>query len=188
MPAHPISKPERSYDNAYTSKDKFHALPLLKYESKLEGFTEISLIIKRMYGILERQFKKYYQLASSKKSATGQTLLEILENRLDNAVYRLNLAKSRPQARQLVSHGHVLVNGKKVTISSYNVKIGDVISLSAKAANLNFIKKLQEETKDAKLPSWLAKKATVGKVVARPKRDEQDLAINESLIVEYYSR
>src|SRR3989338_6696326 len=97
--------------------------------------------VKRMYGILERQFKKYYQLASSKKSATGQTLLEILENRLDNAVYRLNL-----------------------------------------------IKKLKEETKDAKLPSWLAKKATVGKVVARPKRDEQDLAINESLIVEYYSR
>src|SRR3989338_6781441 len=136
----------------------------------------------------QRAAKSFRNMASSKKSATGQTLLEILENRLDNAVYRLNLAKSRPQARQLVSHGHVLVNGKKVTISSYNVKIGDVISLSAKAANLNFIKKLQEETKDAKLPSWLAKKATVGKVVARPKRDEQDLAINESLIVEYYSR
>jgi small subunit ribosomal protein S4 len=144
--------------------------------------------VKRIYGVLERQFKKYYQLASSKKSATGQTLLEILETRLDNTLYRLNLAESRPQARQLVSHGHVLVNGKKVTIPSYNVKIGDVIALSAKTANLNFIKNLQEDTKGAKLPSWLAKKATVGQVVAKPKREDLDATINESLIVEYYSR
>src|SRR3989304_8112643 len=77
---------------------------------------------KRMYGIFERQFQKYYFMASRKKAATGEALLSILETRLDNVVYRLNLAKSRPQARQLVSHGHVLVNGKKVTISFYNVK------------------------------------------------------------------
>jgi len=144
--------------------------------------------VKRMYGIFERQFKKYYKMASSKKSATGEALLAILEMRLDNIIYRLNLAKSRQQARQLVSHGHVLVNGKKVTIPSYNVKIGDIISLSAKAANLNFIKKLQEDTKDSKIAIWLEKKATVGKVVAKPSREDLDAEINENLIVEYYSR
>ena len=143
---------------------------------------------KRMYGIYERQFKKYYFLASRKSVATGEALLQILETRLDNVIYRLNLAKSRQQARQLVSHGHVQVNGQKVTIPSFNVKIGDVISLSAKASNLNFIKKLQEETKDEKLPEWLTKKATVGKIVALPKREDLTADINENLIVEYYSR
>src|SRR3990167_2935250 len=107
--------------------------------------------VKRMYGLLERQFKKYYQLASSKRSLTGEALLELLERRLDNVVYRLNLARSRAQARQLVSHGHISVNEKKMTIPSYNVKIGDVIALSAQAANLDFIKKLTEETKETKL-------------------------------------
>lgn len=144
--------------------------------------------VKRMYGVFERQFQKYYFLASRKKAATGQALLEILETRLDNVVYRLNLAKSRQQARQLVSHGHVQVNGRKVTIPSYNVKIGDIISLSAKASNFNFIKKLQEETKEEKLPEWLTKKATVGKIVTSPKREDLTMDINENLIVEYYSR
>ena len=143
---------------------------------------------KRMYGIYERQFKKYYFLASRKKEATGEALLQILETRLDNVIFRLNLAKSRQQARQLVSHGHVQVNGQKVTIPSFNVKIGDVIALSAKASNLNFIKKLQEETKDEKLPQWLIKKATVGKIVAMPKKEDIGIDINENLIVEYYSR
>src|SRR3989344_1834243 len=118
--------------------------------------------VKRMYGLLERH--------------------------LDNVVYRLNLARSRAQARQLVSHGHISVNGKKMTIPSYNVKIGDVIALSAQTANLDFIKKLTEETKETKLPSWLRKKATVGKIEAMPKRDELEADINEKLIVEYYSR
>jgi len=144
--------------------------------------------VKRMYGVLERQFRKYYNLASKKKAATGDVLLEILETRLDNLVYRLNLARTRTQARQLVSHGHVLVNEKKVTIPSYNVKIGDVISLSAKAANLNFVTKLTEDTKDAVLPSWITKKATVGKIVSMPRRDDIQDQIDERLIVEYYSR
>ncbi|MCR4324556.1 MAG: 30S ribosomal protein S4 [Candidatus Curtissbacteria bacterium] len=144
--------------------------------------------VKRMYGILERQFAKYYKMAAGKKVATGEALLSILETRLDNVVYRLNLASSRSQARQLVSHGHVLVNGKKVTIPSFNVKIGDVISLSTKTANLDFIKKLIEDTKDAKLPPWLERKATVGKVAAMPKREDLDVEVNERLIVEFYSR
>lgn len=144
--------------------------------------------VKRMYGTLEKQFRKYYKIASRKKTATGETMLSLLETRLDNVVYRLALARTRTQARQLVSHGHVLVNGKMVTIPSFNVKIGDVISLSAKAANLDFIKKLSEENKDAKIPSWLKKNALVGKVSDLPKREDIDIEINEKLIVEYYSR
>lgn len=144
--------------------------------------------VKRMYGTLERQFRKYYQIAARKKMATGEALLSLLETRLDNVVYRLLLARTRTQARQLVSHGHILVNGKKVTIPSFNVKIGDVISLSSKVANLDFIKKLSEENKDASLPSWLEKSALVGKVRDLPKREDIDIEINEKLIVEYYSR
>ena len=144
--------------------------------------------VKRIYGVLERQFKKYYEMASRSKEATGEALLRILETRLDNVVYRSNLASTRQQARQLVSHGHILVNGRRVTISSYNVKIGDVISLSAKAANFDFIKKLTEEKKDLNLPSWLSKKATVSKIMAAPKREDIDAEIDERLIVEFYSR
>jgi small subunit ribosomal protein S4 len=144
--------------------------------------------VKRIYGVLERQFKKYYMMASRSKEATGEALLRIVETRLDNVVYRLNLASTRQQARQLVSHGHVSVNGILVTIPSYNVKIGDVIAMSAKAANFNFIKKLTEEKKDLKLPSWLDKKATVGKIASLPKREDIDAEIDERLIVEYYSR
>lgn len=144
--------------------------------------------VKRIYGVLERQFKKYYGLASKKRASTGEALLSILETRLDNVIYRLNLAPSRAAARQLVSHGHVLVNDKKVTIPSYNVKIGDIVSLSPKAANFEFIKKLIEERKEATLPSWLTRKATVGKVVTLPKREDVDAQVDERLIVEYYSR
>lgn len=144
--------------------------------------------VKRIYGVLERQFRRYYFLASAKKEATGEALLQILETRLDNVVYKLNLANSRPQARQLVSHGHIFVNGKKVTIPSYNVKIGDIVSLSEKASNFNFVSKIAEETKDKLLPSWLEKKAVVGKIKSSPAREDIDADINESLIVEYYSR
>lgn len=144
--------------------------------------------VKRIYKVFERQFKKYFDIASRKKLATGEALLMILETRLDNVVYKLNLAKTREQARQLVSHGHIKVNDHKVTIPSYNVKIGDVISLSAKASNFDFIKELSEETKDLKVPSWLAKKAVVGKVISVPKREDIDAPIDERLIVEYYSR
>ena len=143
--------------------------------------------VKRMYGVLERQFKKYYKLASAKKAATGEALLQLLESRLDNVIYRLGLTASRQQARQLVSHGHVRVNDKKVTIPSYNAKIGDIISLSPKASNLDFVKKLVAD-RDVKIPSWLDRKATVGKINTQPKRDDIGIDINEKLIVEYYSR
>ncbi len=144
--------------------------------------------VKRMYGVLERQFSKYYNWASRKKGSTGDTLLQILETRLDNVIYRMNLAFSRPQARQLVSHGHVTVNDKKVTIPSYNVKMGDIVALSQKTAGSDFAKQVSEASKDEKLPGWLEKKATVGKILALPKRDDINEEINERLIVEYYSR
>lgn len=144
--------------------------------------------VKRLYGILERQFRRYYFAASSKKKATGEALLQILETRLDNVVYRLNLAMSRQQARQLVSHGHIAVNGKKVTIPSFNVKIGDVVALSQKASNFDFVAKIAQETKDRPLPHWLEKKATVGQIKSMPQREDIDADISEKLIVEYYSR
>jgi small subunit ribosomal protein S4 len=144
--------------------------------------------VKRLYGVLERQFERYFTQASSKKASTGEALLQILESRIDNVIYRLNLARSRSQARQLVSHGHVHINSQKVTIPSYNVKIGDVITLSQKTVNLGFIKKLAEETKDLKTPAWLAKKGAAGKVVSKPNREEIEEPINERLIVEFYSR
>ena len=144
--------------------------------------------VKRLYGVLERQFEKYFNMASRQKTTTGDALLNILETRLDNVVYRLNLARTRYQSRQLVSHGHVKVNGKKVTIPSFNVKIGDVITLSDKASNFDFIKKISEDTKSVNLPTWLEKKATVGKIKSMPKREDIDAEINERLIVEFYSR
>lgn len=143
---------------------------------------------KRMYGVFEKQFKKYFQNASAQKSQTSDALLRLLEMRLDNVIFRASLARSRPQARQLVAHGAVLVNSKKVTIGSYNVKIGDIISLSAKAANYDFIKKLVSETKDTKIPSWLEKKATVAKVLAQPQNEDFEPDLNPRLIIEYYSR
>ncbi|MBI2599284.1 30S ribosomal protein S4 [Candidatus Curtissbacteria bacterium] len=144
--------------------------------------------VKRIYGVLEKQFKKYFQIASRKKAATGEAILSLLETRLDNVVYRLNLARTRYQARQMVSHGHVLVNGKGVTIPSFNVRIGDVITLSPKTANLDFIKKLSQDSKDAQMPSWLEKSALAGKIKSQPAREDIDIDINERLIVEYYSR
>lgn len=144
--------------------------------------------VKRIYGVLERQFEKYFNMASRQKATTGEALLNILETRLDNVVYRLNLARTRYQSRQLVSHGHIKVNDKRVTIPSYNVKIGDVISLSTKASNFDFIKKISEDTKSIDLPAWLEKKATVGKIKSMPKREDIDAEINERLIVEFYSR
>lgn len=143
---------------------------------------------KRMYGVFEKQFKKYFQNAAAQKSQTAEALMQLLETRLDNVVFRLQLARSRPQARQLVSHGHVRVNNKKVTVSSYNVKIGDIISLSPKATNYDFIKKLQEETKNSKIPSWLERKATVAKVLSLPKSEDFEPDLNPRLIIEYYSR
>lgn len=143
--------------------------------------------VKWTYGVLEKQFRKYYDLATKTPAATGQEMLKILESRLDNVVFRLNFAPTRRAARQIVAHGHIKVNDKKTDIPSYLVKVGDIISLSDTAQKIPATADL---LKDAKFvpPSWLERKAAVGKIATRPNREHIDLDINEQLIVEYYSR
>lgn len=143
--------------------------------------------VKRMYGLLERQFRRYIKEAQKKKGETGIVLLSLLERRLDNVLYRFRIAKTRNLARQLVGHGHVFVNNKKVTIPSYQVRQDEVITLSPKATNIPVVKEALED-KDVSLPSWLLRQGPVGKVKSLPTREDIETSINEQLIVEYYSR
>lgn len=142
--------------------------------------------IKRLYGITERQLKAYYQTAAKERAATGEALLRQLEMRLDNALFRAGFVPSRSVARQVVNHGGVLVNGKRVDIVSAQVKPADTITLSTKALNQGIVK----ETLAAKqsVPAWLARKAAVVKVERAPQREEMETMINERQIVEFYSR
>lgn len=142
---------------------------------------------KRLYGVLERQFRRNFEQAAKVREATGEALLQLLETRLDNVVYRLGFTLSRGIARQLVTHGHILVDGKKVNIPSYRVRPGEIISLAPKGLKISQVKTALEE-KDRVIPGWLERKAAVGKVVRLPKREEIDASINEQLIVEFYSR
>jgi len=142
---------------------------------------------KRMYGLMERQFKNYVAEALKVKGNTADVLFGILESRLDNVVYRLGFANTRPQARQLVGHKHVKVNGERVNIPSYRVKKGDTVSLDTKAAEIPSIKKLLGE-KGYILPRWLKRKALVGKVERMPSREDVVEDINDRDIIEFYSR
>jgi small subunit ribosomal protein S4 len=142
---------------------------------------------KIMYGILERQFRKYYVEASRDPLATGEVMLSLLERRLDNVIYRLGFVPTRAAARQLVAHGNVTVNGKKVNIPSYQVIVGETVSLSTKGSNIPYIKSRLTD-KDIKSAPWLERKAIVGKVTRLPERSDLTEAINEQLIVEFYSR
>lgn len=141
---------------------------------------------KRMFGISEKQFSGIVKEAARAKGSTGQTLLELLETRVDNVVYRLGFAKSRTEARQLVSHGHVTVNEKKLNIPSATVKINSTVAISANFVDNTQVKKNLEEGRE--IPAWLERKAAVGKVLRLPTREEMESIINEQLIVEYYSR
>ena len=142
---------------------------------------------KFIYNVMEKQFRKIYEEAARKLGVTGLTLIEYLERRLENVVYRLGFAKTRRQARQIVSHGHVAVNGRRVNIASYRVKVGDVISIIENSKNLDIIKTSVE---DATVPAWLEldRAAFSGKVLQNPTKDDLDFDLNESLIVEFYSR
>lgn len=142
--------------------------------------------VKRIYGIIESQFKKYYEKAAKFKGVTGEQLLRYLEQRLDNVVYRFGFAPTRASARQMVAHGHVVVNDRTVDIPSYQVEKGDIISLKARTIKVPIVKKTLGEKTEA--PSWLQKKASAGKVVSLPKREDIKEDINEQLIVEFYSR
>lgn len=142
---------------------------------------------KRLYGVLERQFRRYFEKAAKNPQATGEVLFQLLESRLDNIVYRLGLTPSRSVARQLVSHGHVYVNDKRVNVASYQVKPGDTVRLGDKAMKIPAVEKdWTDRTKNT--PQWLQRKGPIGKMTRLPERKEIESDIDDKLIVEYYSR
>jgi small subunit ribosomal protein S4 len=145
---------------------------------------------RRFYGILESQFRKYFEMAARKKGVTGENLLQILETRLDNVVYRLGLATSRAEARQFVNHGHFLVNGKRLDIPSYLVNAGDEIGLSEKIKKSVRVKEIEEMAGGRVVPQWLSYNIGeyTGKVLQLPGREDVDLQVKEHLIVELYSK
>ena len=145
---------------------------------------------KRIYGLREKQFHKYYEEAERIKGVTGTNMLIMLEQRLDNVVYRMGIGVSRSQSRQLVNHGHITVNGKTVTIPSYAVKVGDVVAVKQNKVDNKFFTELKSMNKPANLPKWLDfDMATLsGKIIAKPQREDVDLAIAEHMIVELYSK
>ncbi|MBQ8000313.1 MAG: 30S ribosomal protein S4 [Ruminococcus sp.] len=147
--------------------------------------------VKFVYGILEKQFRAYYEKAEKAEGKTGEELLTLIERRLDNVVYRLGLAATRREARQLVNHAHFTVNGKKVNIPSYLVKVGDVIAVKEKSRSTTRFKSIADgETAAVAAPKWLQKDANLlgGKVIALPQRDDIDFPVEEHLIVELYSK
>ena len=146
--------------------------------------------VKRIYGVLEKQFKHYFRIAERAKGVTGLTLLQLLERRLDNIVFRMNLASSRPQARQLVQHGFVYINNKRVDIPSYTVKIGDEVSVKVKEPVMKRLAETQEILKGRAIPKWieLDAKNLKAKVAALPTKEDVGFPIQEQLIVELYSK
>lgn len=146
--------------------------------------------VKRLYGLLEKQFHHYFEMAEKQDGITGENLLFLLEERLDNVIYRLGLANSRKEARQLVNHEHFLVNGKKVGIPSYRVKEGDVIEVKEKSKKSPKFKEIRENAESKTIVPWLSldRENLKGTVVGKPTRDDIDIDISEHLIVELYSK
>ncbi len=146
--------------------------------------------VKRMYGVLENQFRRYFEAADRQRGITGETLLQLLERRLDSVVYRLGLATSRPQARQLVRHRHFLVNGRRTDIPSYSVRAGDVVSVGVTSMKKLSIQHAMEEVKGRGIPEWLEfdSEKMSGRITSLPTREQINLPIQEQLIVELYSK
>ena len=145
---------------------------------------------KFIYGVLERQFRNYYEKAKKMQGVTGENLLILLERRIDNVIFRLGFANTRRQARQIVSHGHITVNGKRLDIPSALIKVGDVIEVAEKSQSNEFFKAIKETNNALSAPAWLESDQTAlkGNVVRFPSRDEIDVPINEQSIIELYSR
>ena len=145
---------------------------------------------RRVYGVLERQFRRYFREAERRRGLTGTNLLVILESRLDNVVYRFGFASSRPQARQVVRHGHIEVNGRRVNIPSYLVKAGDVVAIRPNSRDKGMIQDMMLDLEHRAVPDWLSRDdvSLSGRVLSMPQREDIDVTINEQLIVEYYSR
>lgn len=147
--------------------------------------------IKRIYGVLERQFRNHFEGVKGKKGSTGDLLLTRLEMRLDNAVYRMGYANSRSQARQLVNHGLINVNGKKLTIPSYEVKIGNIISINPNRKEKNYFKNLMQTIKNKKdFPNWISfdEQSLEGKIIGMPGKNDIGVNVDAQAVVEYYSR
>jgi small subunit ribosomal protein S4 len=145
---------------------------------------------RRIYGVLERQFRRHFEAAERRPGLTGENLLQVLEMRLDNVVYRMGYADSRAQARQLVRHGHVDVNGHKVDIPSYACKPGDEVTIRQSSRETGYVQMLQPEMRRKTVAGWMEVNANTlsGRIARVPARDELDLNLNEQLIVEFYSR
>ncbi len=145
---------------------------------------------RRIYGILERQFHKHFVHAEHMPGVTGENLLRVLEMRLDNVVYRLGFADSRPQARQLVLHGHITLNGRRTDIGSAQVKVGDTVAVHPASRDNEYFRTVQETLSRKSVPRWLELNPGTlsGRVVERPSRQDIDINLNEALVVEYYSR
>ncbi|MFD2172319.1 30S ribosomal protein S4 [Tumebacillus lipolyticus] len=145
---------------------------------------------RRVYGVLEKQFRAYYEEANRRKGITGETLLQILESRLDNVVFRSGFAASRPEARQIVKHGHILVNGKRVDIPSYLTQAGDVIAFADNSQENPRVKELLESAESKAVVAWLERDLNTksARIVRVPSRDEIDVPVAEQMIVELYSR
>ncbi len=186
-------------DRCYTEKcaiDRRPYAPGMHNQGRTKKLSEYGMQLrekqkaKHYYGVLESQFRKYYEIAANRKGVTGENLLSILESRLDNVVYRLGFAMSRPEARQLVSHGHFTVDGRKVNIASFLVKPGQTIALKDSSRSLDKFKACLEANGSRPTPKWLDfdKNTLTAKVVALPAREDVDLPIEEHLIVELYSK
>jgi len=146
--------------------------------------------MRRIYSVHERQFKKYFDAAEHRPGVTGENLLRLLETRLDNVVYRMGFASSRAQARQLVSHGHFVINGRQTTVPSHQVREGDLVEVRPTSRKAPYFKNAADVIRGAQRPDWLnvdVDKLT-GNVTALPRRDQMPLELNEQLVVEYYSR
>lgn len=197
----PKVKKARRFGDAVTTKDakillKRAYAPGQHGQSSRSRISEYGVQLKEKqkarwtYGILEKQFRKYFEEASKKQGITGDALLQILESRLDNVVYRLGLAETRAQARQIVTHGFFLVNGKKVNIPSYRTKVGDVITFRENKQKTGYYTALKAKIKNAKTQEWVSLDGDKlsGKVLSVPTPEQMENKINTQLIVELYSR
>ena len=174
----------------YTTKESKREPKRRRKESEYGMQLREKQKVKFIYGVLEKQFRGYYKHALRQEGVTGENLMRILESRLDNVVFRLGFARTRKEARQTVTHGHITVNGKRVDIPSYRVRPGDLVAVSPKAKELLVIKSALVSNERVTVPAWLEVdiEKLQGSVLSLPTRDQIDLDINEQLIVELYSK
>ena len=174
----------------YTTKESKREPKRRRKESEYGMQLREKQKVKFIYGVLEKQFRGYYKHALRQEGVTGENLMRILESRLDNVVFRLGFARTRKEARQTVTHGHITVNGKRVDIPSYRVRPGDLVAVAPKAKELLVIKSALVSNERVTVPAWLEVdiEKLQGSVLSLPTRDQIDLDINEQLIVEIYSK